>query len=250
MQRPSTHPGFTIIELLVVISIIALLVAILLPALSHAREKAREVQCKVNERQLAMVMIMEAGNRNGVLPHVGKGVYRQDVPVPGDHRPYFMRRNWREYIQSNYQIPRETFYSPSNGNWNLDNHWNYNDSGTLFTVMGYFYWGNRPSFNKSTNMLNSIRGSGPDAANARNPLFRERIDDPDAYFPFMISDLNRKRSADGPFSNGTKQGANHYDGSTDTVTLNHFGYYDGSVHDVMGARVKRRFRFNNADYWW
>jgi len=118
--------AFTLIELLVVVSIIALLIAILLPALSKARQLAVETQCGVDQRALGTVSVAWASDHNGSLPDLDY------LPNSNQHPPsgygfnarqiYWMAGSWKAAL-ADYGILRDSFYSVSNPSWNNDGFW-------------------------------------------------------------------------------------------------------------------------------
>jgi prepilin-type N-terminal cleavage/methylation domain-containing protein/prepilin-type processing-associated H-X9-DG protein len=66
--RRAPRRGFTLVELLVVIGIIALLISILLPALGRARKAANSVKCAANLRSILQGMQVYASQNNGAIP--------------------------------------------------------------------------------------------------------------------------------------------------------------------------------------
>ena len=79
-MKTNTHSAFTLVELLVVISIIAILAALLMPAIQAAREAARRAQCTSNQRQVAFALLN--------FEQTKKAFPALRAPLKPDHYPY------------------------------------------------------------------------------------------------------------------------------------------------------------------
>ncbi|MBC7783297.1 MAG: prepilin-type N-terminal cleavage/methylation domain-containing protein [Burkholderiales bacterium] len=118
----NTRRGFTLVELLVVIGIIALLISILLPSLNKARDAAMKIKCAARLRQIGAACVMYANENKGFLPPVaehGDLGQRYGRPTVTPHGIVDASRKWDPLANGGYlsrylgKTPWELFVCPS-----------------------------------------------------------------------------------------------------------------------------------------
>lgn len=167
---PQIQAGFTLIEVLVVISIIGLLIALLMPAVQSARESARRLECVNNLKQLGLALHTYA-ERHNVLPagYNGNGFSLHTMLLPDlEQRTLFDSLNFQvsdvlasgfinDVNHTSYRTSLNIFHCPSN------------PQAADMALVQTNYWGST-GYNPAKKGPNGIFAKGSNASSYRMSL--------------------------------------------------------------------------------
>ena len=149
--------GFTLIELLVVIAIIAILAAILFPVFAKAREKARQISCTSNLKQIGLAIMQYSQDYDEVYPDKGMA-YSQTwgtgwAPWQVSIAPYVKNGAHSGSATGDTNYKGSVFACPSNSN----------DTSASAAVTGSFQYSSDYvcNYNTAFNTAAGATGDGP-----------------------------------------------------------------------------------------
>ncbi len=135
-RREVRHAGFTLVEMLVVVAVIAVLIGVLLPSLSAARKRAQTTQCLSQARQVATALNAFSASNNNRLPE------NRPLVKPGEHV------TWRYVLsRDGYLSDLKAWVCPAHPGQPLSEMGSY-DNGTVcvgdvassYAVNGHVLW--------------------------------------------------------------------------------------------------------------
>jgi len=127
-MRHQTPDAFTIVELLVVVTIIITLLAILLPSMSGAAESAQRAACGSNVHQLALASLSYAASHHANLP--------ADASQNNGTWLWDLTRNVADALVDHSGSKVDVFYDPAVPHQNVETHWDFNAD---YRVTGYWF---------------------------------------------------------------------------------------------------------------
>jgi len=116
LLRRSRRYGFTLIELMVVIAIIALLIAILLPSLQAARQHAKNVHCGSNLHHVGLAVANYLFSSNGTYPPSYAYPTNEDgfwTPKEQSNTKPFGYIHWSHFMYQSGEVGHEAFQCPN-----------------------------------------------------------------------------------------------------------------------------------------
>ena len=132
--REPRAAGFTLVELLVVIGIVAVLVALLLPAIQKSRYEARVTACAARLQQFSAALNAYAIDQKGRLP-------RFDVaadPVAAANL-WDVSKEFYDLFRTRYGLPHEAMFCPLSSDALLDTGWRAPWKDGFYRI-GYALW--------------------------------------------------------------------------------------------------------------
>lgn len=239
MNTQPKRSQYSLVELLVTAAVLMVLISLLSPSLNKMLRSAHETTCAHGIRDLLLVTQVYAENDNGSFMDLRTNT---NGVVAGSSLPYWARGNWRTHLTQEYNLNRDSFYSPSNDKWNDDSFYYY--AGGTYMVMGRFYFGS-PS-NEGTYYNNTP------SENRGNPTFANHLNDVPSR-KVLWTDLNRKLGGAfvTPGDTSRRHGSNHlYAPDLDWPTLSHNGNYDGSVNTRTSDEISHKMSIGGAQLFW